>query len=72
MRHWTERSDPVLLFARRLAASREELQAMDASVREEIAGAVDFALNSPEPAAEAVMDFMFAPPGPSSPARGSG
>jgi acetoin:2,6-dichlorophenolindophenol oxidoreductase subunit alpha len=62
IRQWSARSDPLLLFARRLSASHEQLLAMDASVREEMDRALDYALGSPEPAPETVSDFAFAPP----------
>ena len=62
VRNWCERSDPVLIFARRLGVSHSQLLQIDAAVRDEIDRAVDFALNSPEPTAEGVMDFVLAPP----------
>ncbi len=66
VRAWSERSDPVLRFARHLLASatvsRERLLEIDYSVCEEMKRAVEAAQNSPEPSAETVMDYVVAPP----------
>lgn len=53
---WLEHSDPLLLYVRKLVASgsltRAQVQALDAAVTEEMAAAVEFALESPFPAPE--------------------
>jgi pyruvate dehydrogenase E1 component alpha subunit len=63
-RGWIDRSDPILLYARRLLDSgrleREALLKLDGVVREELEAAAEFAKASPEPAAEAV-EQAFAP-----------
>lgn len=64
VRRWEQESDPVLLYARQLLAAgtltREALVALDAAVREEVAAAASFALNSPLPAPEAALEHAFA------------
>jgi acetoin:2,6-dichlorophenolindophenol oxidoreductase subunit alpha len=64
VRRWEQESDPVLLYARQLLAAgtltREALGALDGAVREEVAAAAAFALNSPLPAPEAALEHAFA------------
>jgi acetoin:2,6-dichlorophenolindophenol oxidoreductase subunit alpha len=64
VRAWSAESDPVLRSARRLlddgAVTRESLQELDRAVREEIANAADFALNSPHPTPESAVQFAYA------------
>ena len=64
VRRWEQESDPVLLYARQLLAAgtltREALVALDGAVREEVAAAAAFALNSPLPAPEAALEHAFA------------
>jgi pyruvate dehydrogenase E1 component alpha subunit len=66
VRGWVERSDPVLLHARRLLASHEvdraTLLEMDAQVRQELREAVEHALRSPEPPPSTAGDLVLAPP----------
>ena len=51
---WLEQSDPLLLCIRKAVAAgtldRSQVEAIDARAREEMAGAVRFALDSPYPA----------------------
>jgi pyruvate dehydrogenase E1 component alpha subunit len=65
VRRWVEQSDPLLLYARRLVQagqlSREAFVQLDATVRAEISAAVEFALRSPEPSADAADEFVLAP-----------
>ena len=65
VRCWVERSDPLLVFARRLlesgAVTRNELLQADVEVHSEIRAAVDFALASPEPSEEEAAQFVLAP-----------
>jgi TPP-dependent pyruvate/acetoin dehydrogenase alpha subunit len=64
VRGWVERSDPVLLYARRLldgGTPRDQLVALDSSVTAEIASAVTYALNSREPSPASATEFTFAP-----------
>jgi TPP-dependent pyruvate/acetoin dehydrogenase alpha subunit len=60
---WHREHDPVLRCARELLASgaigRDELSALDERVRERIAEARRFALDSPKPAPEAALDHVF-------------
>jgi acetoin:2,6-dichlorophenolindophenol oxidoreductase subunit alpha len=61
---WYREHDPVLRLARQLLESdelsREELTEMDARVRERIAEARQFALDSPRPSPESALDHVFA------------
>jgi len=61
---WEQESDPVLLYARQLLDTgildRDRLVALDREVREEIARAAEFALNSPLPAPEAALEHAYA------------
>ncbi|HWP28892.1 MAG TPA: thiamine pyrophosphate-dependent dehydrogenase E1 component subunit alpha [Chloroflexota bacterium] len=63
-RRWSQESDPVLLYARRLlergVLTRDRLEALDREVREEIARAAQFALNSPLPPPEAALEHAYA------------
>jgi len=51
---WLQESDPILLYLRKLAAAgtldRAQAEAIDARVRAEMSAAVQFALDSPQPA----------------------
>jgi TPP-dependent pyruvate/acetoin dehydrogenase alpha subunit len=65
VRSWVEHSDPVLLYARRLlehGTPRDQLMALDRAVTAEIAAAVAFAAQSPEPSPDSATEFTFAPP----------
>jgi acetoin:2,6-dichlorophenolindophenol oxidoreductase subunit alpha len=60
---WLKEHDPVLRLARALAANADaiaRLQALDATTRGRIDAAVDFALESPLPAASTAYDHVFA------------
>jgi TPP-dependent pyruvate/acetoin dehydrogenase alpha subunit len=61
---WYREHDPVLGYARKLLASGEisqdELTELDAQVRERIAEARQFALDSPRPTPESALDHVFA------------
>jgi len=65
VRRWVEQSDPLLLYARRVLQTgqlnRDGLIRLDATLRAEISAAVNFALHSPEPAAEAASEYVLAP-----------
>jgi len=65
VRRWVERSDPLLLFSRRLlesgAVTRDDLLQTDVDVRAEMRGAVEFAQASPEPSPEEAAQFVLAP-----------
>ena len=63
VRAWSERSDPVLRFARRLVESvpEQQLVDIDASVCAEITRAVELALSSPEPSPDSVGQYVLAP-----------
>lgn len=60
---WLRDSDPVSLLARKVVsdntAALEELEAMDAAVRKEVAEAARFALESPAPAPERALERVF-------------
>jgi acetoin:2,6-dichlorophenolindophenol oxidoreductase subunit alpha len=64
VRAWSADSDPVLRGARRLVdegvLTREALLELDRAVRDEMAAAAEFALNSPEPAPESAVQFAYA------------
>lgn len=64
VRQWHERSDPVLLHARRLlgagAVDRAGLVALDTEVRAEIRAAVRFALLSPPLPPDAALEHAYA------------
>ena len=61
---WYREHDPVLRYARRLLADGElgqdELSELDSQVRERIADARQFALDSPRPTPESALDNVFA------------
>jgi len=65
---WLEQSDPLSLYLRKQVAAgaltREQAQALDARITEEIAGAVRFALVSTYPAAEEAYRHVLAEGGP--------
>jgi TPP-dependent pyruvate/acetoin dehydrogenase alpha subunit len=62
-RRWWDRGDPVLAMAREVVeaglSSREELRAMDTQVREEMARALGFAIESPYPPEEEAWMFVW-------------
>jgi pyruvate dehydrogenase E1 component alpha subunit len=64
-RRWITDSDPLLLYARRLLQSggltQEGFAELDATVRAEMAAALDFALRSPEPAPDVLGQYVVAP-----------
>jgi len=64
VRTWHEKSDPVLLWARELlgigALDRERLRALDREVRDEMARAAEFAMNSPLPDGRAAAEHAYA------------
>jgi TPP-dependent pyruvate/acetoin dehydrogenase alpha subunit len=64
MAAWLERSDPLLLYLHKLMAagllSRQQVEAIDAQVRAEMAAAVRFALESPLPAAAEAYRHVWA------------
>lgn len=64
VRRWGQDSDPLQLYARELLAvgvlTRERLAALDRQVREEIAQAARFALDSPLPAPESALEHAYA------------
>jgi pyruvate dehydrogenase E1 component alpha subunit len=59
-----QENDPIGIYARRLLADKiavqEELDQVDALVDAEVAEAVRFAENSPEPAPEALFEHIYA------------
>jgi len=61
---WYREHDPVLAYARKLLAdgelSQDELAGLDARVREQLAEARSFALESPRPTPESALDNVFA------------
>jgi pyruvate dehydrogenase E1 component alpha subunit len=61
---WYREHDPVLRYARQLLAdgdiSQDELRDLDSDVSERIAGARQFALDSPRPTPESALDNVFA------------
>jgi TPP-dependent pyruvate/acetoin dehydrogenase alpha subunit len=65
VRQWVEQSDPLLLYARRLLQTNridsDGLVRLDANVRAELGQALDFALRSAEPSADAAGEFVLAP-----------
>lgn len=64
VRTWERESDPILLLARRLleegTLDRDQLLELDRGVNEEVRAAVEFALNSPWPQADAALAHAFA------------
>ncbi len=62
---WHSTHDPLLRFTRELVAGglagRDEVLAIDRDVRDEIARATGFALESPYPAPETALEDVFAP-----------
>jgi len=63
VRRWQE-NDPIGIYARRLLddkiAQQDELDQLDTLVEAEVAEAVRFAENSPEPAPEALFENIYA------------
>jgi acetoin:2,6-dichlorophenolindophenol oxidoreductase subunit alpha len=63
-RPWHERQDALLRFVRELlaaeAATREDVLAIDRAARDEMARAVEFALESPYPEPEEALEHAFA------------
>jgi TPP-dependent pyruvate/acetoin dehydrogenase alpha subunit len=63
-RDWYKKHDPVLRLGRALAsggsAATAQLRALDETVRQRIAAAAEFALQSPLPAPESALDHVFA------------
>ena len=61
---WFREHDPVLRYARELLAAgdidQEELGRLDARARAQIAEARQFALDSPRPAPDSALDYVFA------------
>jgi acetoin:2,6-dichlorophenolindophenol oxidoreductase subunit alpha len=61
---WYRENDPVLGYARELLGagdiSQDDLAQLDACVREQIAEARQFALDSPRPTPESALDHVFA------------
>jgi pyruvate dehydrogenase E1 component alpha subunit len=61
---WYREHDPVLRYARELLAAgdidRDALGALDEAARERIAEARRFALDSPRPAPDSALDYVFA------------
>jgi pyruvate dehydrogenase E1 component alpha subunit len=64
LQDWLQHSDPVALFVQRLTngavMSRRDIAAIDSDVRKAADAAVQFALQSPAPKAEAALDHVFA------------
>ena len=64
VRTWYAEGDPVLTYARELvsggAASREDIQRLDAEVTEQADAAARFALESPLPDPKAALNFAYA------------
>jgi TPP-dependent pyruvate/acetoin dehydrogenase alpha subunit len=64
VRAWHERSDPVLLWTRELLArgtlDRDRAIALDRDVRDEMARAAEFAMNSPLPDGRAAVEHAYA------------
>jgi len=60
---WAQR-DPIKLLSKQLTSlqlvTAEELALIDRSVEDEISSAVEFALNSPEPPANELTDYIWA------------
>jgi acetoin:2,6-dichlorophenolindophenol oxidoreductase subunit alpha len=62
VRAWARQSDPVLLYARRLlegGCSREDVLTLDREVREEIAAATRWALDSPPPEPAQALEHVY-------------
>lgn len=66
---WLENSDPLVLYLRKLVASgkiaRPDVEAIDARVKEEMAGAAQFAIDSPFPSPEQAYQHVWAEEGAS-------
>jgi pyruvate dehydrogenase E1 component alpha subunit len=64
VKEWYQFSDPVLGFISNLAdggrASREEIVNMEKEVKDQVAGAIKFAFDSPEPDPKSALDGIFA------------
>ena len=64
LQEWLPHSDPVALFIRALmderVMSREDIEVLDAEVRQAVAEAARFALESPAPNPEAALEHVFA------------
>jgi TPP-dependent pyruvate/acetoin dehydrogenase alpha subunit len=61
---WVKNHDPIFLHVRKLIAAgdatREEVTALDRKVSAQLAAARKFALESPLPAPETALDYVFA------------
>jgi pyruvate dehydrogenase E1 component alpha subunit len=66
VKDWYQFSDPVLSFIRNLVderrASREEVAKLEKTVKDEVAAAVKFAFDSPEPDPKSALEGIFAGP----------
>jgi pyruvate dehydrogenase E1 component alpha subunit len=64
VKEWYQFSDPVLSFIRNLTddghASREEIVKMERAVKGQVAGAIKFAFDSPEPDPKSALEGIFA------------
>lgn len=64
VREWYQFSDPLLLFARSLVdegqATRQELVEIENRAKAEVAAAIEFAFNSPEPDPRSALEKIFA------------
>lgn len=63
---WQAR-DPIATFGKKLfdeGVSQEEINAIHEAVNHEVQSAVSFAAESPEPAVESLMDYVYAAPPP--------
>ena len=64
VKDWYQFSDPVLSFIRNLVeeghASREEILKLEKTVKNEVAGAITFAFDSPEPDPKSALEGIFA------------
>jgi len=64
VKEWYQFSDPVLSFIRNLTddghASREEIVKMERAVKDQVAGAIKFAFDSPEPDPKSALEGIFA------------
>ncbi len=64
VKDWYQFSDPVLIFIRNLVgeahAGREEIAKMEKTVKDQVAGAIKFAFDSPEPDPKSALEGVFA------------
>ena len=64
VKEWYQFSDPVLSFIRNIAdegyASREEIVKMERAVKDQVADAIKFAFDSPEPDPKSAVEGIFA------------